>query len=170
MKLHRSFTHECELKPKVAVLMNNLLKMKHLGSKWKVLLLQFPPKQNFHEAKMSRFYEIIRKHFEGAIVVEPRNLTWLAKESKALMKEFKVSKVLADPEKAPHDSKNILSTGGVTYVRLHGSPVVYCSSYSKEFLKSLSKDLSSYKRPWCIFDNTAHGKGTGNALALRSKS
>lgn len=82
------------------------------------------------------------------------------------MKEFKVSKVIADPERAPHDSKQILSSGGVTYIRLHGSPEIYRSSYSDEFLVSLKEELNTYKKPWCIFDNTTFGKATGNALKL----
>lgn len=142
--------------------------MGNLGSKWQVLLLQFPGKQEFHEGKMGKFYEHIRKLFGGAIVLEPRNPSWLSKESKALMKDFKVSKVLADPERCPNDSKTILSTGGITYVRLHGSPDIYRSSYTRSFLRQLHQELSSYRKPWCIFDNTTLGKATGNALTLRS--
>lgn len=168
LKLHRSFTHESDLKPKLTELKNNLLLMGELGTKWKVLLLQFPGKQDFNEKKMGRFYENIRKYFDGSIVLEPRNLSWLSQESKALMKEYKISKVVADPERCPHDSKNILSTGGITYVRLHGNPVIYKSSYNKNFIRNLHQELSTYKKTWCIFDNTALGKATGNALALRS--
>lgn len=168
LKLHRSFTHESELKPKVSDLKNNLLLMGHLGRKWKVLLLQFPGKQKFHEKRVGRLYDSIRKFYDGAIVVEPRNLSWLSKESSALLKEFKISKVIADPERCPHNIKNILSTGGITYFRLHGNPVIYKSSYNRSYLKKLSQDLSLYKKAWCIFDNTAMGKATGNALTLRS--
>ncbi len=170
LKLHRSFTHECDLRPNLKDFKKNLLEMGNLGEKWKVLLLQFPGKQDFHEKKMARFYENIRKVFAGAIVIEPRNLSWASKESMKLMKEYKVSKVIADPERCPVDSKNILSLGGITYARLHGSPVIYRSSYPKSFIKKLHQDLSSYERPWCIFDNTALGKATGNALTLRSLS
>jgi uncharacterized protein YecE (DUF72 family) len=166
LKLHRSFTHECDLKPKLSGLKNNLMEMGHLGSKWKVLLLQFPGKQAFDEKKMGRFYEGLRKYYDEKIVIEPRNLSWLSPESKGLLKEFKISKVLADPERCPHDSKSILSTGRITYFRLHGSPVIYRSSYSEEFIKKLGTDLAAFKNPWCIFDNTTLGKATGNALEL----
>jgi uncharacterized protein YecE (DUF72 family) len=166
LKLHRTFTHECDLKPSSVELKNNIRLMSSLGEKWKVLLLQFPGKQNFNEKKMGRFLEIIRKHYAGFVVIEPRNQTWISKEAKSLMKEFKVSKVVADPERCPHDSRNILSTGEITYYRLHGSPVIYRSSYSKDFIQKIEHDLSAFKNPWCIFDNTAQGKATGNALTL----
>ena len=59
---------------------------------------------------------------------------------------------------------------GVVYYRLHGSPRMYYSSYSPEFLRSLAERLTMYARPenpvWCIFDNTALGAATSNALEL----
>lgn len=168
LKLHRSFTHNPDLKYKVSDLKNNIQLMSHLGPKWTVLLLQFPGKLEFNQKKMSKFYEVIRKNFSGAVVVEPRNLTWLSQESKQLLKEYKISKVVADPERCPHKTKDVLKFGGISYFRLHGSPEIYKSSYSKNFLKDLAKDLNSYKNCWCIFDNTTYGKATGNALTLHS--
>lgn len=166
LKLHRSFTHGSDLKPRVKDLKSNLELMKHLGQKWSVLLLQFPSKQNFDEKRMGRFYSLIRRHYEGKLVVEPRNTSWLSVEARKLMKEFKVSKVIADPERCPHRTKDILRSGEITYYRLHGTPDIYRSSYSRAFLKSLKTDLIQYDNPWCIFDNTTLGKATGNALEL----
>lgn len=167
LKLHRSFTHVSDLTPRALELRKNLELMSHLGDKWTVLLLQFPGSRQFDEKKMARFYELIRKSFSGHLVVEPRNMSWLSKESRALMREFKVSKVIADPERCPHETKAILTSGGITYYRLHGSPIVYRSSYSRSFLRKLHTELKHAKNPWCIFDNTTLGKGTGNALTLR---
>jgi uncharacterized protein YecE (DUF72 family) len=166
LKLHRNFTHDSDLNPSSLNLKKKLKEMNWLGEKWKVLLLQFPGKLNFHEKRMARFYKILRQNFSGAIVIEPRNLTWVTKESRDLMKEFEVSKVMADPERCPSENKSILTAGGITYFRLHGSPEIYKSSYKSKFLKDLNIQMSQYCNSWCIFDNTTFGKATGNALTL----
>ena len=135
--------------------------MKHLGKKWETLLLQFPGKMAFHELRMARFYELLRKDFSGKIVVEPRNISWASPVARRLMKEFDIGKVAADPERCP-------SRGKSSYYRLHGSPVIYRSSYPKKFLKELAGKFGNKTNTWCIFDNTTLGQATGNALYLRS--
>jgi uncharacterized protein YecE (DUF72 family) len=167
IKLHQSFTHDCDLKPKVRELNEFISGVHYLGPKWRVLLLQFPGKMIFHANKMNRFYELIRKKFDGHIVIEPRNETWLSKDSKKLLKDFKISKVIADPERCPSSLKTVTTAGGLVYYRLHGSPVIYRSSYSHAYLRRLKSELQGYKNAWCIFDNTTFGDATGNALELR---
>lgn len=166
VKLHQDFTHNCDLKPKAKQLKEFFTSVHHLGPKFSVLLLQFPGKMLFHEKCMERFYELIRKNFDGYIVIEPRNETWLSTESKRLLKSYKISKVIADPERCPSTTKAITTAGGLVYYRLHGSPIIYRSSYSKGYLKRLKKELQGYKEAWCIFDNTTFGLATGNALDL----
>lgn len=166
IKLHQSFTHKCDLKPKVKELKEFFTSIHHLGNKWKVLLLQFPGKMEFHYDKMARFYELVRKNFDGYVVVEPRNETWISKESRLLLKEFQVSKVIADPERCSSNLKSVITSGGIAYYRLHGSPVIYRSSYSQTDLNKLKQELQGHKRAWCIFDNTTFGAAMENALFL----
>jgi uncharacterized protein YecE (DUF72 family) len=57
--------------------------------------------------------------------------------------------------------------GGLVYYRLHGSPKIYYSAYTDEYLESLGKTLTQAARSaevWCIFDNTAAFAATVNAL------
>jgi uncharacterized protein YecE (DUF72 family) len=55
----------------------------------------------------------------------------------------------------------------LTYRRLHGSPRVYYSAYSEEFIDGLASQFVHALSPtWCIFDNTASGAGASDALAL----
>ena len=166
-KLHKSFTHESDLKPGVQALKEFFNDVKHLGSKGKVLLLQFPGKIEFHPAKMERFYELILRNFNGHIVIEPRNESWLSLKSRQLLKDYKISKVIADPERCLSSLKGITSYSGITYYRLHGSPVIYRSAYTQAYLKRLSKELRALKNAWCIFDNTTFGAATGDALKLK---
>lgn len=165
VKLNKYFTHECNLSPSIKELNKELSTISHLENKWAVLLLQFPGSMNFNAKKMERFYKIIRKKFHGSIAIEPRNISWVNQEAVLLMKEFKISKVIADPERFL--SKDY-SFSGIRYYRLHGSPVVYKSSYSEEFLSSLAdKIIRSKKENWVIFDNSMFGYATKNALMLK---
>lgn len=166
VKLSQAFTHKCELKPREKDVRTSLEGILHLGEKLGVILLQFPGSMDFHAKRMERFLRIIRKSWEGPLVIEARNCSWVSSEAKELMYEFGVSKVIADPERCPGGPKKLHTAGGLAYFRLHGSPVIYRSSYTRKFLKDLRSNLSSYQNSWVIFDNTTMGAATGNALSL----
>ena len=56
---------------------------------------------------------------------------------------------------------------GLRYYRLHGSPRMYYSAYPPETLDALAQRLAGYDgAAWCIFDNTAEGAATHNAMML----
>jgi uncharacterized protein YecE (DUF72 family) len=59
---------------------------------------------------------------------------------------------------------------GTVYYRLHGSPRVYYSAYDEAHLRALAMRLGGAAggadHVWCIFDNTALGAATSNALTL----
>ena len=53
------------------------------------------------------------------------------------------------------------------YYRLHGSPRMYWSNYSLAYLRNLVRTAAGATSTlWIIFDNTAAGCGTTNALQL----
>ncbi|MEP7189080.1 MAG: DUF72 domain-containing protein, partial [Roseiflexaceae bacterium] len=54
----------------------------------------------------------------------------------------------------------------MAYYRLHGSPEMYTSAYSEPYLDALAQQIGSATPVWCIFDNTALGAATMNALEL----
>jgi uncharacterized protein YecE (DUF72 family) len=76
--------------------------------------------------------------------------------------------VIADPVAIPH--KDIPDVD-IVYVRLHGSPEMYKSSYSDDTLLSIAELLADQARTtsnvWCVFDNTMDGAAICNALTLR---
>jgi len=59
----------------------------------------------------------------------------------------------------------------LVYYRLHGSPRVYWSDYPPDYLEQLSGELIAASEGaadvWCVFDNTAQGFATANAVALK---
>ena len=60
----------------------------------------------------------------------------------------------------------------MTYRRLHGSPRIYYSPYSASAIAEVAGAIADERRhatsSWCIFDNTASGAATSDALALRA--
>lgn len=59
---------------------------------------------------------------------------------------------------------------GLAYFRLHRSPRTYYSEYSPGQIEKLAQRLAELRSDhsvWCIFDNTAAGAATKNALALQ---
>lgn len=60
---------------------------------------------------------------------------------------------------------------GKMYYRLHGSPRIYYSAYSPEYLAAIAavfaRDAAAAVETWCIFDNAAAFAATGDALTTR---
>ena len=103
------------------------------------------------------------------IVCEPRHPSWFGREAEALLLAEGVGRVGADPPRAETGD----APGGapeVAYLRLHGSPQLYVSDYGEEALRTIDARLRRLahgaRHLWCIFDNTAAGAATSNALAL----
>jgi uncharacterized protein YecE (DUF72 family) len=59
------------------------------------------------------------------------------------------------------------------YLRLHGSPRIYYSAYPQDFLERTAQFLREIvaraDEVWCIFDNTALGEATHDALAVKAR-
>lgn len=167
VKLSQEFTHHSGLKPAAKEIRQSLENIRHLGNKLGMILLQFPGSLEFERKKFERFLTLIRKTYEGPLSLEARNCSWVGTDARSLYYDFGVSKVAADPERCEGGPKKLLTSGGAAYYRLHGTPVIYRSSYPKKYLKELASELSVRKKSWVIFDNTTFGKATENALFLR---
>jgi uncharacterized protein YecE (DUF72 family) len=137
-----------------------------LGHKLGPLLLQLPPKLVYDEAVVRTFLDEVGRIGSWQLVIEPRHATWFASAVDALLVAYGIARVGADPERAsgalrPDGSRS------VTYLRLHGSPRVYFSSYDDAFLGRIRGILHRVGSvAWCIFDNTASGAAAGDALRL----
>jgi uncharacterized protein YecE (DUF72 family) len=101
--------------------------------------------------------------------MEPRHASWFTEEADALLRAQRVARVLADPVR--HEPGRAPGGWpGRVYLRLHGAPRVYYSSYEAPLLQALARRLQVAEaegaETWCIFDNTASGAAAGNALDL----
>lgn len=130
------------------------------------MLIQLPPRLQLDGVRAARFFTLLRSLYPGLAACEPRHASWFSAQGQALLGEFRLARVAADPSR-------IASSGdpggwdGFRYYRLHGSPRMYYSAYSKEFLQAVAAELDRQQSPaWCIFDNTAGGAAIPDALAL----
>lgn len=174
VKMPRSVTHTARLKDTEALLRDFLDQVGGLGSRLGCLLVQLPPSLALDPPVVDPFLRSLRRlHGDGAIAVEPRHASWFTPQGDALLTSYQAARVLADPVlhgpgRAPG------GWPGLVYCRLHGSPRVYYSAYESALISALALRLQAAIREagsvWCIFDNTASGAATDNALDLHEAS
>jgi uncharacterized protein YecE (DUF72 family) len=171
VKAPKTITHEARLQCGSELLSPFLDQIGFLENKLGPILVQLPPSLAFEPVTAEKFLEMVRKNYSGDIAWEPRHPTWFLESAHQMLKQFKIARVAADPACVP----NAAQPGGdesLAYFRLHGSPRLYYSEYSGDFLETLAtqlKELARSKQVWCIFDNTALGFATQNALELKAK-
>ncbi len=104
---------------------------------------------------------------------EPRHASWFTPGADALLSEFQVARVAADPAPVARAAEPS-GWPGLVYYRLHGSPEMYYSAYGPEHLDSLAGQMiqaaAGARAVWCIFDNTARGEATHDALGLLQRT
>ena len=169
VKIPRLITHENKLRRSRAAFERLLAETDGLGVRRGPLLVQLPPSFAFEARVAERFFEMVRTHFDGLVVCEPRHPTWFAARGQALLKRYEVARVAADPV-IVEGADTPGGWGGVAYFRLHGTPRMYWSRYQPSYLARLSrlvKHLAESTDVWCVFDNTATGAAFENAWELR---
>ncbi len=167
VKVHRSITHARPLR-RPELLDTFLPPVLHLGEKLGALLLQLPPSLAWEESRAVAFFQALRSRFQGPVACEPRHPSWFEEDAESVLHEFHITRVAADPAPVP---RGAVPGGwpGWCYVRLHGSPVVYRSSYDHAFLTDLAQKIRTWAEAgpvWCIFNNTAEAAAIPNALTL----
>jgi uncharacterized protein YecE (DUF72 family) len=169
-KLPKTITHERRLVDCEALVQEFLAQAAALGDKLACLLVQLPPSFAFDAPLAAGFLGMLRAHWAGALALEPRHATWFDAEADALLRAHEVARVLADPVRHAAGAAPGGWPGRI-YLRLHGSPRMYYSSYEPAVLQALARRMRAAAQDgadvWCIFDNTASGAATADALALQ---
>jgi uncharacterized protein YecE (DUF72 family) len=168
VKVPKAITHTAKLVNAGALLQGFLEQATGLGEKLGPLLTQLPPSLAFDEGTAHEFFTTLRELHTGSAVVEPRHASWFTPEVDRFLRGFEVARVAADPAKSSPRAARPGGWQGLRYFRLHGAPRTYYSEYSEEFLAEFSETLRKVKvETWVVFDNSALGHATGNALRLR---
>jgi uncharacterized protein YecE (DUF72 family) len=140
-----------------------------LGYRLGVALIQFPPSRSFARAAAEALFSRVAQSLACPLVCEPRHRSWFEDDVDALLAWLGVARVGADPAIVPRAAE-VAGWPALRYRRLHGSPKIYYSDYGAAALekvrRALAEDVAAGAESWCIFDNTASGAATGNALEL----
>ncbi|MBZ2207545.1 DUF72 domain-containing protein [Massilia soli] len=168
VKLPRTISHDAGLRDIAVPLAQFASEVSALGGKLGCLLLQLPPKLAFDAGVAADFFDRAAAMFGCMIACEARHPGWFAPEATALLAARNITRGIADPAKGQPGAHE--PTSADIYVRLHGSPRIYYSSYSDDYLDELGRNMAGHAKAgrdvWCIFDNTASGASVPNALAL----
>lgn len=166
-KMPKAITHELRLRQADVLVEKFLAEVDRLAPKLACLLIQLPPSLAFEPAVARQFLAGLRAATDVALVCEARHSSWFGNAAADLLAQLDVDYVMADPPVAPLPEM----TGARTvYIRLHGSPQMYHSAYSPDYLRQLARRMEAAacagRQTWCVFDNTASGAALPNALAL----
>ncbi|MDB5827170.1 MAG: hypothetical protein JWQ73_1390 [Variovorax sp.] len=168
VKLPQTITHERKLVDAMPPFDEFLTQAGGLGDKLGCLLIQLPPKLGFDAAVAQRFLASLRRRYAGPLALEPRHAEWFSPTVDAMLADFKVARVLADP--VLHGAVAPGGWPGLVYLRLHGTPRRYWSAYDDAWLALLARRLVQAREDgaecWCVLDNTAGGEAVGNAFTL----
>ena len=161
VKLPGEITHTLRLKNIGEAFRVFLGDISPLHGKLGPLLCQLPPSLPFDEQDAETAFGTMRTRHQGPIVLEVRHKSWADDRALALLTRFSIGRVLADPAPVWQVADLPLP---IEYVRLHGAPKRYYSSYSDKELQSFRTVLGPGS--WCVFDNTASGAAAQNALRM----
>ncbi|MDN3921429.1 DUF72 domain-containing protein [Roseateles violae] len=180
VKLPRTITHEARLgEAGEEALQRFLGETAELGGKLAVILVQLPPSLAFDARAQRPFFERLAARTPAAIVCEPRHASWFdTPAADAALADWRIARAGADPARRPSAAQPGgwlgpagAGRGALLYWRWHGSPQLYRSPYTRDWLAQRLAELRRWPAAaehWCIFDNTAQGAALPNALELRA--
>jgi len=176
VKVPRAITHDGRLRRAREPLRRFLAEVAGLGDRLGVLLVQLPASFAFEARAVRTFFGLLAELHDGAVVCEPRHASWFSASADKVLQRLRVSRAAADPARSPEAARpggwlgpHGDGRGAVLYHRWHGSPRMYWSRYEIPWLQARAQELAAWPAeadPWCIFDNTARGFATANALEL----
>ena len=171
VKLPKVITHQARLVGAADSLERFLDETSGLGTKRGPILVQLPPSFAFERTVAESFFDQLRTRYAGGVAFEPRHETWFTSDVESMLQQYQVARVAADPARVPV-AAHPGGDDGLVYYRLHGSPRVYYSAYPPEILTAtahaIERDAARGSSVWCIFDNTALGAATTDALTVKS--
>jgi uncharacterized protein YecE (DUF72 family) len=175
-KLPKLITHERRLVACEQPLQEFCASVAGLREKLAVLLVQLPPSLVFDQRTVEASFSLLRASSNATIVCEPRHPSWFTPEVDRLFSALGLTRVFADPPiagPAPDAApRPVTAPGQFSYLRLHGQPRIYYSSYSADYLADLAarlKAAADVPGAWCIFDNTASAAAWPNAIELKER-
>lgn len=132
------------------------------GDKLGCILFQLPPSFNFTEENLHNLLESVP--YEKRCVIEFRNLSWWDASVFDALKQHNLTFCNISFPGLPED---IYMTTDIFYLRMHGVPELFKSSYSTESLKAKAAATPEAAHQLIYFNNTMFEAGYTNARELR---
>lgn len=172
VKAPKAATHTAKLEITGGAMLEFFDAVRGLGEKLGLVLIQLPPKLAFDEGVAREFLTTLRELHRGGVVLEPRHASSFSARADSLLGSFQIARVAAEPPKGSALAAQPGGWPGLCYWRLHGAPRTYYSEYADHWLQALADRFhlldgsSEGKETWVIFDDTALGHATANAVWL----
>jgi len=125
------------------------------------VLFQFPPSYSFSSEKLRQIIDNLDLTFKN--VIEFRHESWWNQE---VWDVFLVNNITFCSVSHPQLPQTIFKDFPLIYIRLHGTPKMFCSKYSTKELLEI-KNIIDLKSGFLYFNNTASEAGILNALELK---
>ncbi len=134
-----------------------------LKEKLGYILFQFPPSYQFTPERLERIVRLLDNRFNN--VVEFRHESWWILE---VLQSFAKNNITFCSVNYPKLPSTIFTEASLIYVRLHGKPELFNSTYTPEELETLATELVNAPQQSVVyFNNTASTAGVLNALELK---
>ncbi|GHA80614.1 DUF72 domain-containing protein [Pontibacter akesuensis] len=169
-KLHQEVTHKqkfVDIEEPLDKFMSRYLLM---GPRLGPVLVQIAASFRYNRLVAESFYRTLREKYPMQdFALEARHVSWFSEESLELLREYKITLVIASAGKRFAGTE--ATTTNTAYLRLHGDERLYSSAYSDEKLERYAymiKDwLEDKKEVWVFFNNTIQGHAVTDADKLR---
>jgi uncharacterized protein YecE (DUF72 family) len=166
LKASRVITHLKRLHNVSQELRNFLDNAQALGLKLGPILFQFPPSFRVNSAVLQKFLKLKEKNQRWAF--EFRHSSWFVKEIYRVLEKYNVALVIADSPRYPLVKQ---LTADFTYLRFHGSPVMFVSKYSHQELKGWARVIRKWLKDidvYAYFNNDVQAAAVKNAFSLQT--
>lgn len=128
------------------------------------ILFQLPPSFHFSEENLELIVKSLNSKYNNT--VEFRHKSWWNPEVFEILKKNKITFCNVSHPTLPD---TIVANSETGYLRLHGKPKMFYSSYSDEDLENYLKNLEekNFAEIYIYFNNTASEAGVLNALKTK---
>ena len=164
VKMSKQITHILKLKESASLITDfQTLIREGLKEKCMHFLFQLPPSFQYSEENLNLVLEMIPHHPEN--VVEFRHISWWNPTVQRKMQKANITFCNVD---FPGMETFFMHTSKVFYLRLHGNPVLFKSSYETDQLDKFYREIPDDSERCCIyFNNTYYEAGYENAKQLQ---
>jgi uncharacterized protein YecE (DUF72 family) len=131
------------------------------------VLIQLPVNVHFHPEITEHFYQVLQKQPDYRFGMEVRHDSWFCDESIHLLRQYKISLVIAHSQELPYLET---ITARDIYIRFHGPKGLYSSPYSNSFLADYVEKFRKWESEgntiWAYFNNDINGYALTNAKTM----